>query len=174
MPFTLAKYDAIPAIASPGAFPPGNLGIPFPEPPPLPASKISFSAVPRRAVPGHFTIGGFSGPSGSSYYQYIGHPVLSYLDYVDTVISQLLTAHPGNIYAMLPVNNRAGLTDPPPDGRWGIPSGAEFEFEVIFPWHIEPSPPPEVLALDALDDTQDMLARARLRNANLQAVAARG
>ena len=270
---SLAKYDAIPAISSPGLFPPGNLGQPFPEPAQTQGVEPFFSSVPAVAVPGRFTIGGFTGPAGPSYYLYAGHLVLYYLDYLNPALDQTLVAHPGQIYTMLPVNSRAGLTIPPPDGRWGV-SPPALSFQVVFrprqqaqrelapvpdlrhfspmpglcipgqvtaggftgpaghtyyrytgqqslsylghlnplaggtlhahpgniyslpaapadPWRWgapapEPAPPPEpprredppppaeVLALDALFEAADMLTRARIRNANLQALAARG
>jgi hypothetical protein len=55
---------------------------------------------------------------GFTTYPYYGHLTLYYLDYLDLVTQQTLVASPGQSYAMTPVNSRAGLTVPPPDGRW--------------------------------------------------------
>ena len=140
---TLARYDAIPGITSPGFFSPGDLGIPFPAG--IPVELPYFSAIPGLAIPGMFTIA-FEGDSGFSYYQYIGHLILYYLDYIDEQTTKTLKAYPGNLYAMFPVNSRHGLSEPPPDGRWGLPSAPAYEVIFIPEIKIEEIPQ-EVLEL---------------------------
>lgn len=131
-----------------------------------------FSAVPAIAVPAQFTIA-FTGQGGLSYYKYIGHQSLYYLDYLDLVTGRTLYAVPGGIYAILPVNSRQGLSEPPPDSwRWN-PQSSQLGYGVILRRHIEAPPSPEVLALDALRNEKDAFARARMRNTSIQAVNAR-
>jgi hypothetical protein len=80
----------------------------------------SFSSVPGQAIPGR-TLPGEPAQSGApAGYLYLGYGwgVLYYLDYVDLVTSETLRAVTGNSYSMQAVSSRAGLTDPPPDGRW--------------------------------------------------------
>ena len=119
----------------------------------------SFSAVPGLAVPGRAQpgdAGESSSPSGSYLYYGFGWGVLYYLDYVDLATSETLRAVPGNYYSMLAVSSRAGLTDPPPDGRWQ--SGSEMELgRITFSR-------PAVTVLHA----------ARAHNSRLQARLARG
>ena len=55
-------------------------------------------------------------------FAYYGHVTRYYLDYLDQVTGQTLVAVPGGSYAMAPVNSRAGLTVPPPDGEWTPPA----------------------------------------------------
>jgi hypothetical protein len=108
-------------------------------------------------------------------YLYIGHVPAFYLDYLDTATQETLAVVPGGSYSMVPVNSRAGLTVPPPDSCW-LTATNRFAPRLVFfrPPVPEPQPPPEVLALDALYEPADALARARIRNANLQAFLAQG
>jgi hypothetical protein len=55
---------------------------------------------------------------------------LYYLDYLDLVTWHTLFVVPGGFYTMLAVSSRAGLTVPPPDGRWDTGAGAQFR--VVF------------------------------------------
>lgn len=124
----LNNIDAVPGIASPGFFSPGNLGHPGQD---------------------------------TESFQYIGHLILQYLDYVDTLTARTLQANPGGSYGMLPSSSRAGLSDPPPDGRWGTPSAPSYD-----------------IAIDTGNEVARvmsvMLADARALNAALQAEMAQG
>jgi hypothetical protein len=80
---------------------------------------------------------------------------VSYPDYVDSRISEILSVVPGQAYTMYPVSNRAGLTEPPPDGRWQGGSGGLGD-EVIRVHYV------------------DALAAVRAHNAALHARIARG
>ncbi len=84
-------------------------------------------------------------------YIFTGHYSVSYPDYVDAATFRMLSCSPGNSYGMYVVSFRAGLTDPPPDGRWKGETG--LGDEVIF-----------VRSYDKA------LAIARALNAELQAV----
>ncbi len=84
---------------------------------------------------------------GFTTYPYYGHLTLYYLDYLDLVTQQTLVAAPGQSYAMTPVNSRAGLTVPPPDGRW-VAAGfgplflrPRFSPALATPQLAEPAPP---------------------------------
>lgn len=80
----------------------------------------SQSAVPGAAVPG-MAVPGLDGKGGgTALYPYYGQVPLDYLDYVDASSGHTLVATPGGSYLMLVVNSRAGLTVPPPDGRWTL------------------------------------------------------
>ena len=70
-------------------------------------------------------------PSGFTTYLFLGHYSLYYLDYTDGETFWTLYAVPGNWYAINLANGRAGLSVPPPDGRWqgGSPGLGD---EVIF------------------------------------------
>jgi len=109
------------------------------------------------AVPGEYQPGrdgtGITPPTS---FQYIGPYPLYYLDYLDQTTQHTLYATPGGIYTMLAVEGRAGLTQPPPDGRWSRAGGL---FMIRFRPHVEPA--------------AVQMARARLVNAALQAAAAR-
>ena len=160
---TLARYDAVPGITSPGFFSPGDLGNP----------EIRLQS-----------------------YQYLGHYILYYLDYIDLNTLLLLTAVPGNSYSMQVVSNRYGLSDPPPDGRWVTPGPPSWD-QVIFrpdlmfrarkhnamlqasmigkytePPHGEPQVREKVILPPT--EASVMTANARARNAELQARMARG
>jgi hypothetical protein len=126
-------------------------------------------AVPGLAQPGK------DGTGTSQPWLYIGHAPVTYLDYLDASTGRTLSAYPGNWYSMVPANSRAGLTVPPPDSCW-LTAANKFAPRFVFfrPPVPEPQPPPEVLALDALYEPADALARARIRNANLQAFLAQG
>jgi hypothetical protein len=122
-------------------------------------------AVPGLAVPGLDGLPGGAGP-----FQYLGHVPAYYLDYLDVLTGKTLSVVPGGFYSMIPVNSRAGLTVPPPDHSWNPPD--MFSYRIVLrprPLMLEMPPPPEVLALDALHDARDALARARVRNVSLQA-----
>jgi hypothetical protein len=92
--------------------------------------------------------------SAQNLFIFIGHYAVSYPDYADVNTRKMLACIPQQSYNMYVVSFRAGLTDPPLDGRWkGVPGLGD---EVIF-----------VRSYD------DALAVARTLNANLQAVNAR-
>jgi hypothetical protein len=76
---------------------------------------------------------------------------VSYPDYVDVNTLRMLSCVPGGSYNMYVVSFRAGLLDPPHDGRWeGVPGLGD---EVIF-----------------VRDHVAAMAVARALNADLQAV----
>lgn len=155
-----------------------------------------FSAVPAQAVPAQFTIA-WIGSDGYSYYRYIGHQPLLYFDYVNCNTNQILWAVPGNIYAMRPVSNRAGLSEPPPDSwRWN-PDSAYIGFFTPFrehlsvsrrvnsalqasiaakPYRQSPGVPVTVKTAKEKEPSRAsiMTSDARKRNAELQARIARG
>lgn len=119
----------------------------------------SIDAVPGIGVPGIFPPGGLGIPGAQvQSYLYAGHLVLYYLDYIDSQTEKTLQASPGNSYAMFPVSSRAGLGEPPPDGRWGTPSAPSYD---------------EILTGRAAAASA-MMAAARAHNASLQARMARG
>ena len=128
-------------------------------------SSIPGAAIPGLAVPALDGIGG----TGTAF-TYLGHVPAFYLDYLDTFTGKTLSVVPGGSYSMIPVNSRAGLTVPPPDHSWNPPD--TFSYRIVLRPRLvvaEVPPPPEVLALDALHDARDALARARVRNISLQA-----
>jgi hypothetical protein len=99
---------------------------------------------------------------GFTTYPYYGHLTLYYLDYLDLVTQQTLVAAPGGSYAMTPVNSRAGLTVPPPDGRW-VSAGfgplflrPRFSLALAPAQLAEPSPPP------TLHEVRAALERSRV------------
>ena len=59
-----------------------------------------------------------TGYLGPGFFLYQGQFPVYYLDYIDSTTNRTLSAVPGNAYAMYAVSSRAGLTVPPPDGRW--------------------------------------------------------
>ena len=132
------------------------------------------SSVPGMAVPG-LAVPGRDGTGTGAQFQYLGHVQAYYLDYLDTLTGKTLSAVPGGFYSMVPVNSRAGLTIPPPDHSWNPP--ATFSYRIVLPPRrlvvMEVPPAAEVLALDALYDAHDALARARVRNISLQVHRAR-
>jgi hypothetical protein len=107
-----------------------------------------FSSVPAQSVPGQLVPGFLDQSAQQLTYQYLGHYTLYYWDYVDTSTWELLTAVPGNSYAMEVISNRYGLSDPPPDGRWVTPGPPSWD-QVVF--------------------REDLMSRARKHNAMLQA-----
>lgn len=54
-------------------------------------------------------------------YNYLGASQLGYPAYADLDTGRMLVAEPGGTYGMRAVE--AGLSVPPPDGRWGAPDG---------------------------------------------------
>jgi len=127
---------------------------------------LARSSVPGMSVPG-MAVPGLDGTSGGAgLFQYLGH-VQAY--YLDVLTQKTLSAVPGGFYSMVPVDSRAGLTVPPPDHSWNPP--AVFSYRIVLRPRlvaVELPPPVEVLALDALYDAHDTLARARVRNISLQ------
>mgnify|MGYP001566350748 CR=1 FL=1 len=97
----------------------------------------------------------FSGQgSVQNLFIFIGHYAVSYPDYADANTLEMLSCLPQHSYQMYVVGFRAGLQDPPTDGRWqGVPGIGD---EVVFVRRYE-----------------DALAIARSHNATLQAVNAR-
>lgn len=77
-----------------------------------------FTSVPGQSVPGMGQPALIAVEPPATTYKYYGHMVLYYLDYLDVTTQVVLVAVPGNSYLMQAVNSRAGLTVPPPDGRW--------------------------------------------------------
>ena len=138
------------------------------------AGWLWYSAVPGMAVPG-MANPAKDGTGTTQPWLYIGHLSVTYLDYLDASTGRTLSVYPGNWYSMVAVNSRAGLTVPPPDNCW-LTAVNRFAPRIVLlaPPAPEIPPSPEVLALDALYEATDMLQRARIRNANLQAVLARG
>ena len=130
-------------------------------------SSVPGMAVPGLAVPGlDGTSGGPPGP-----FLYLGHVPAFYLDYLDSLTQETLSVIPGGSYLMTPVNSRAGLTVPPPDDCW-LTGTNKFAPRIVLPPRLvvaEIPPPPLVSALDALYDTRDPLARARVHSANFHA-----
>ena len=121
-------------------------GLPRPRPPsPAPATKPNIGSVALGPL-------GFSGAvSAQNLFVFIGHYAVSYPDYVDVNTVRMLSCVPHGTYNMYVVSFRAGLTDPPPDGRWqGVPGIGD---EIVFVRHYD-----------------DALAVARAHNATLQAV----
>ena len=93
-----------------------------PAPPPVPVVTSEFMC----ATPGLMQPGGMRpgipydanlNPPVFTYWTFIGHVPVTYLDYLDLISRGTLHAVPGDSYAMLPVV-RPGLTVPPADGRW--------------------------------------------------------
>jgi hypothetical protein len=129
------------------------------------------SSVPGMAVPG-LAVPGLDGTGTGTQFQYLGHVQAYYLDYLDTLTQKTLSAEPGGFYSMTPVNSRAGLTVPPPDNCW-LTNTNKFAPRIVLPPRrlvvAEIPPPPQVTALDALYDTRDPLARARIHSANFHA-----
>lgn len=132
------------------------------------------SSVPGLAVPG-MAVPGLDGTGAGTQFVYIGHVPAFYLDYLDTLTQETLAVVPGGSYSMTPVNSRAGLTIPPPDDCWLTP-GNRWAPRIVYrpPARLLPAVrvipvPPRVLALDALYETRDVLARARIHNANFHA-----
>lgn len=127
-----------------------------------------FSSVPGMAVPGMIQPALAEHPSAGTWL-YGGQGVLDYLDYIDNSTGHTLVATPGGYYTMMAVNSRAGLTVPPPDGRWDIrtvesdkvtkPSPAVQDDSVWYPPAHLAHLPPAVLALFA---ERELRARKRL------------
>src|ERR1700722_11078519 len=111
-----------------------------------------FSSVPGLSVPGQL-VPGFLNENIQPVtdYQYLGHYVLYYLDYTDASSLTTLTATPGNAYAMQVAASRAGLGDPPPDGRWGTPSAPSYD---SIEMRVYPDP-------ISAEEASEMLLRAR-------------
>ena len=133
-----------------------------------------FSSVPGQTVPGMIDaarVGGATTTAGTAIltgagtltaaavlaqYQFYGKVPLGYFDYVDTSTSEMLLVVPGGSYSMAVVTNRAGMTVPPPDGRWTLGGGmmlrrprvktmaevrADVEKAKVARGHYEPGPP---------------------------------
>jgi hypothetical protein len=81
------------------------------------AQWLWYSSVPGMAVPG-LAQPAKDGTGSSQPWLFTGPAPVTYLDYVDVTTGKVLSPYPGNWYSMRPVNNRAGLTVPPPDGAW--------------------------------------------------------
>ena len=129
-------------------------------------SSVPGMAVPGTAVPG---LDGTSGGAGP--FRYLGHVQAYYLDYLDVLTQKTLSAVPGGFYSMTPVNSRAGLTIPPPDNCW-LTNTNKFAPRIVLRPRLviaEIPPPAQVTALDALYETRDPLARARIHSANFHA-----
>jgi hypothetical protein len=122
---------SVPGYAEPGFLRPGYIGA---------SSNVTYAT---SALAG---IGTITASSILSSYHYVGHLTVYYLDYIDQLTGKTLACTPGNFYTMLPVSNRAGLGEPPPDGRWGTPSAPAYEISF-----------------------DDVTAKARAHNASLQA-----
>ncbi len=160
-----------------------------------------FSSVPGMAVPG-MAVPGLDGTGGAGPFQYLGHVPAFYLDYLDVLTGETLAVVPGGSYSMTPVNSRAGLTVPPPDNCWltatnrfaprlvlhhavmlaaarahsATLQAATLQAAAAIPPVLHgqgtpspPAPPPAQPSEAALT-----LARARARNAHVQAMRARG
>jgi hypothetical protein len=120
-------------------------GLPRPRPPsPAPATKPNIGSITLGSL-------AFSGAGAvQNLFIFIGHYSVSYPDYVDANTQEILSCLPQHSYRMYIVGFRAGLTDPPSDGRWqGVPGIGD---EIIF------------------IRRHDILAIARAHNATLQAV----
>lgn len=138
------------------------------------AGWLWYSSVPGMAAPG-LAQPGKDGTGTTQPWLYIGHLPVAYRDYLDATTGRTLSVYPGNWYSMVAVNSRAGLSVPPPDNCWLTAANRFAPRIALLPAPApEVLPPPEVLALDALYEPTDWLTRARIRNANLQAVLARG
>jgi hypothetical protein len=102
----------------------------------------NFSSVPGQAVPGMTSpgrIGVTPAPPPPTTYEFYGHQVLYYPDYLNGNTYQLLAAVPGVSYVISAASGRSPyLTVPPSDGRW-VP-GSNVDFTVFRP------PPPPSLA----------------------------
>jgi hypothetical protein len=128
------------------------------------------SSVPGLAVPG-LSVPGLDGTGLITFYAYLGHVPGAYCDYLDVLTQKTLFAVPGGSYAMVPVNSRRGLTIPPPDNCW-LTAANRFAPRIVLRPRLvaaEVPPPPLVAALDALFETHDPLARARVHSANFHA-----
>ena len=161
---------SVPALAVPGSLVPGALGSGPPGPPPRPSTAwLWYTSVPGMAVPG-MACPGMVGTGTTPLFIYLGHVPGCYLDYLDTTTSRTLVAVPGMWYSMLAVNSRHGLTVPPPDNCWLTGTNKFAPRIVLRPRPVpEVPPPPLVVALDALFEAGDALARARVHSANFHA-----
>lgn len=123
-----------------------------------------FSSVPGLSVPGQL-VPGFLGENPlPADYQYLGHYVLYYLDYTDVNTLTTLAVTPGNAYAMQVAATRAGLSDPPPDGRWNTPSAPSYD-------EIEMRVYPDPISAE---EASEMLLRARKHSSERNMRLARG
>jgi hypothetical protein len=169
-------------------------GLPRPHPPaPAPATK---------AVRGSLALAplAFSGTGTvRNLFIFIGHYPVSYPDYVDATTLEMLSCLPGDSYNMYVVSFRPGLTDPPLDGRWlGVPGlGDEVIFvpayadalviarahnaalqavNAVKPFWQATGGTPRIREEEPREPSEasKTIARARARNAELQARRARG
>jgi hypothetical protein len=168
-------------------------GLPRPRPPaPAPAAKAVMGSVALAPF-------AFSGTGTvRNLFVFAGHYPVSYPDYVDNSTLEMLSCVPGQSYGMYVVSFRAGLTDPPPDGRWLGES--PLPDEIIFVrtyrealavarahnavlqavniakpfWQATGGIPREQEKPGELSEASKTIARARARNAELQARRARG
>jgi hypothetical protein len=123
-----------------------------------------FSSVPAQSVPGQLVPGFLNQQAQPADYQYIGSYLLYYLDYIDVNTLTTLTASPGNAYAMQVAASRAGLGDPPPDGRWGTPSAPSYD---SIEMRVYPDP-------ISAEEASEMLLRARKHSSERNMRLARG
>lgn len=162
--------DGFNGAALPGALTPGtgmgSGGAPVKNPVPGPVFRQAVKAF-RAQVPLHPRAGRVTGisaggpvsnPIPPTEYLFIGHYAVEYPDYVDVSTDEMLICLPNQMYLMAVVQNRYGLTIPPPDGRW---LG-------------ETEQPDEAVFVNRAERATIELALARKRNAELQARSARG
>lgn len=102
--------------------------------------------------------GPVNNPIPPTEYLFIGHYAVEYPDYVDVNTDEMLICIPNQMYLMTVVQNRYGLTIPPPDGRW---LG-------------ETEQPDEAVLVNPAHRATIEMAMARKHNAELQARSARG
>ena len=164
---TYPGFYAVPGSMFPGEIWPGETLSGFGPTPPS-TIWLWHSSVPDMAVPGMAVPGLVGTVAQSPLFLYLGHIAVYYLDYLDITTQKTLFAVPGNVYSMTPVNSRAGLTIPPPDNCW-LTSTNKFAPRIVLRPRlkvIEAPPPALVTALDALFETKDSLAKARIHSAN--------